>query len=297
MRITNRMIARNLLASINSNRSLASKLQLDLTTTKKIRRPSDDPSGVVQIQKFKTQIGRNEQYQRNINQISGFLTSSAAAVDRATDLLERAKEIAIQGTSETIDAAARAAMAKDVDNLIDNMVELGNTTYNGRFVFAGTLTSGAAPFSRNGDQVTYNGNEGRIKGKIGAESELAYNKTGTEVFQPSGGVDLFDALITLKQALAADDTDTLQASIDTLDQGIKQTISVSAELGSVQDRLDLTQQTLENEKIRLADFLSRIQDTDVAGTIVNLRTAQNAITTGLRTMAETIQTSLVDFIG
>ncbi len=63
MRITNKMIATNMLSTVQRNRQMMNEAQLNIATTKKVRRPSDDPAGTLQIQQFKILISRNAGYQ------------------------------------------------------------------------------------------------------------------------------------------------------------------------------------------------------------------------------------------
>ena len=297
MRITNKMISRRLLATISANRAMALELQLDLATTKKVRKPSDDPAGVSQIERLKILISRNEQYSKNITQIRGSLSTASSVLDSVTDLLDRAKETAIQGASDTLNVDARQSLAEGINQIIGDVIDLGNTKFDGKSVFAGTLTTGVQTFTRTGDVITYNGNDKTINGIIGFGTQIAYNRTGEDIFNPAGGPDIFGTLIALKQGLESNDTNAIQNSIDELGSAISHTISVSAEFGALLNKLDRTEQLIEGEKIQHADAISKIQDTDVAEAIIMFTRLDSAITAGMKAMAETIQTSLVDFIG
>lgn len=296
MRITNKMIAGNMLSAVQRNLQMMNEAQLNIATTKKVRRPSDDPAGTLQIQQFKVLISRNEQYLKNITQIRGFTTNSEAALQAISDDLETAKSIAIQGGSDTVNAEARQSLAKNIDLLIDNIIDQGNSRFKGRFVFGGTQTTGTKPFTRSGDVITYNGNDADIKSNIGFDTQVTYNKSGADIFSAAGGVDIFGELIALKQSLESNDTNAIQNAIDELGSALDQVTSFSAEFGVIQNRLTLTEQLIETENINFAEFLSKIQDTDIVEEIVNLQILENATTTALRTMAEVIQTSLVDFV-
>jgi len=296
MRITNKMIARNMLSTIQRNQQMRNEAQLNIATTKKVRRPSDDPAGTLQIQQFKILISRNEQYLKNITQIRGFTTNSESALQAVSEQLERAKSIAIQGASDTVSAEARQSLAQTIDQLIDNIIDHGNSRFKGRFVFGGTQTTGTKPFTRSGDVITYNGNDADIKSNIGFETQVTYNKSGADVFAPAGGVDIFAELVALRQGLENNDTNAIQNAVDELGSALDRVTSSSAEFGVIQNRLTLTEHLIETENINLADFLSKIQDTDIVKEIVNLQILENATTAALRTMAGVIQISLVDFV-
>jgi flagellar hook-associated protein 3 FlgL len=297
MRITNQMISKRLLATISANRAMAAELQLNLATGKSLRKPSDDPSGMRQLNRFKVLMSQNEQYSRNITQIRGFVSAEQAAVESVIDFLERTKEIATQAASDTVNDEGRQSLAKNLDQTIDGLLTQANSKFNDRYIFGGTLTKGDAPFSRSGDVVTYGGNEKAIVGQIGSETQIQYAKTGIQVFNPAGGTDIFSVLAALKQGLETNDTNAIQASIDLLSDAISQTVDVAADIGLLSERLNLTEEMIESENIRHAEAISKIQDTDLAETIVNFTNLENAITTGTQALAETIRTSLIDFIG
>jgi flagellar hook-associated protein 3 FlgL len=295
MRITNKMIASNLLSTLARNRSAAAELELDMATTKKVRRPSDDPWGAAQIERYKTLISKNDQYGRNIDHVRGSITASASALDGISEHLAEARQIALQGASGTLNADARQSLAGVVDQMIERTLEQANAKYNNRYLFAGTLTT-TRPYSRNGDTVTYHGNENSFASKVGTDSEVTYNKHGNELFAPAGGTDIMQALIDLKQGLESDDAARIEAAVGTLDSAFRQVTNKTAELGALQSRLDLTEEMLATQNISLAERLSKIQDTDVVEALVQHDILENAITTGLRTMSSTIQTTLADFV-
>lgn len=296
MRVTNKMISQNLLHSLSKNREQAAELQQDIASTKQLRRPSDDPSGLLQLERFKSLQARNEQYLRNVTHITGFVQQSAAALDNIADAIEQARQTAMQGGSDTLSAEARAGLAAQIDNLINTLVDLGNTKFKDKFVFAGTLNVGAAPFTRTGEVVNYAGNNNDLRGKIGFDSEVVYNKTGSDVFNPAAGVDIFKTLADLKAGLEANDSNAIRDAGAELERARSQVLNVSAELGVLQNRLSMTERAIENENVSLQTFISQIQDTDLAEAVVNFQTLENAITAGLRATADVIQTSLVDFI-
>ena len=295
MRITNKMISRNLLATLTKNRQRASELQMDIATSRKVRRPSDDPGAMIQIERINRQISKNDQYTRNINQASGFISASMTAMDSLSEQLGEAREVALQGASGTLNADARASLASVIDQLIENTLDLANTEYNNRHIFAGTLTT-TRPFTRNLDVITYNGNDKPIEGKVGPDSQVNYNMTGSDIFNPAGGTDIFQALIDLKQGLENNDDAQIEAAVGTLDGAYKQVINKTAEIGALQNRLDLTEEMIASKNLSLSERLSEIQDTDVVEALVQHEILENAILTGLKTMSQTIQTTLADFV-
>jgi flagellar hook-associated protein 3 FlgL len=297
MRITNNMISKNLFANVSRARERMADLQTDIATSKKLREPSDDPSGYFRATNFKLLISKNEQYLKNINQISDRNTETIAALDTAVTILTNAKELAVQGASETLDAQARESLAKNIDQMLESLLSVGNTKYNGKFIFGGTQTIGTPPFSRESGTIEYQGNNSTIKNKIGEGVEVAVNKPGTQVFTTDDGVDIFNSLLELKQALEQNDTPAIQNSIGTLDKGIKHLLGVTADFAALQNRVELTEELLQSQNIDLTAFVSQIEDTDLLEATIRFQDAENAYTAGLRAFSELIQTSLMNFIG
>lgn len=297
MRISDKMISQNLFSNVNRVREQMVELQTDLATTKKLRTPSDDPIGYFQVTSFKNQIARNEQYLQNIGRITTRLDETSALLDSAVDFLSEAKSIATQGASETTDAESRSALAAQIEQIMQSVKEIGNAKHNGKFLFGGTDTVGEPPFQESGGGIVYTGNDGKIQNQIGEGLGVIINKTGEEVFQPDGGVDLFDTLQRLKEGLEQNDTAAIQSTIDELGTGTEQLLSVSSEIGALQNRLTLTEDLLTQRNLDMSEFVSSIEDTDVVEASIEFQQTQNAYQFGLRSFSDLVQTNLLNFLG
>src|SRR5690606_4227598 len=78
------------------------------------------------------------------------------ALGHMVDLLHRAQELATQGANFTNNQQGRDAIALEIDEIINQMIQLGNSDIGGKHVFSG-FKSGTPPFSRTGDSVSYAG--------------------------------------------------------------------------------------------------------------------------------------------
>ncbi|MFQ5705972.1 MAG: flagellar hook-associated protein FlgL [bacterium] len=296
MRITDNLINKNFYENISRTRKKMVQLQSDIATTKKVRTPSDDPIGFSRATRFKLLKSRNEQYSKNIQQVSDHVSGALAAIDSAVDIVSHAKELAVQAANGTLEETTRGSIAKEVDQMIESLVTKGNAKHDNRFIFAGTQTLGDPPFVRNGDVIQYNGDDGVIKNTVGDGVEVATNKPGTEVFKPGGGVDIFDSMIAFKQALEQNDVAAIENSIDDLGQSLDHLLTVSADFAGLQNRLDATEELIQSHNLKLTDAASRIEDTDVVKTIIDFQNAQNAYTFALRSFQQLIDTSLINFL-
>jgi len=123
---------------------------------------------------------------------------------------------------------------------------------------------------------------------------MVANVTGTEVFTQS--VDLFQTLISLRDALRADNTPAISATLTGLDAGIGQVSAATGSVGGRIQRLDAAQDILAADLTRTKSLLSRIEDADIADTTLEFQRQQQLFEAALQAGARLIQPSLLDFL-
>jgi flagellar hook-associated protein 3 FlgL len=120
------------------------------------------------------------------------------------------------------------------------------------------------------------------------------NVTGTQAFSQS--VDLFQALITLRDALRANNTAAISGTLTSLKTGISQVTAALGSVGSRIQRVNAVQDTLATDITRLNGLQSRIEDTDMAQTTLDYQQQQTLYQASLAVGARMIQASLLDFL-
>ncbi len=137
-----------------------------------------------------------------------------------------------------------------------------------------------------------------ITGSVNREIEegvvVPVNVSGREVF--SKDVDIFGSLIQLRDALERGDTATISSSIDKIDSSLDQVLGVLGDVGARINRLNFTDQRLEDEILRTSFTLSKIEDTNIAEAILNFETEKSALEAALAAGARIIQPSLINFL-
>jgi len=135
-------VVNNLFKTQSSYNELAEKI----ASLKEINKPSDDPIGMSKVLNLRESAAAVEQYTRNMDACESWLTITESKLTAAGDLLVEAQEIAVSQSTATSSAEARSSEAETVQQLIDEMLSLANSTYDGRYIFSGTKT-GETPFS------------------------------------------------------------------------------------------------------------------------------------------------------
>lgn len=177
MRITNRYMANGVLNSIQHNLGGLARSQEQIATSKRLLRPSDDPNVMSQFMAIKATLSYNQQYDRNLDDGLSYLDMNDAAMGTLGDVLSKANEYAIQAANDTYSPEDRVALAEQIDKMIDQVVDLGNSTVGGKYIYAGTKNS-RPPFIRVGDKITFNGDTNGVYREVSAGTDYRIDAPG-----------------------------------------------------------------------------------------------------------------------
>ena len=140
MRITNGMMVTNMLRDITRNQERMDALNRNLSTGKKFLKPSDDPLGVSKSLRLSTDISTMAQFKRNVEDSQSWLATTETATDNMIEILQKVRELTVQGANETNSSTERGAIATEIGQLKDQLINIGNTSYAGSYIFSGYKT-------------------------------------------------------------------------------------------------------------------------------------------------------------
>jgi flagellar hook-associated protein 3 FlgL len=140
MRITTNQIIRNMQTIINDRYADLADLQETSATGKRLRKPSDQPQDVANDLKLKTTLAGLSQYNKNLDDGLGFMKTTDTSMSGMNDLLQRMRELAVRGSSDTITSTERVYFNSEVEQLSRQLIALVNTQFKGDYIFGGTQT-------------------------------------------------------------------------------------------------------------------------------------------------------------
>ena len=140
MRVTNNMIVDRMINTLNQNLERMDRLQNQLSTGKKISMPSDDPIIASRALKFRTDIAEIGQFKKNVDDASSWADVTESTLGSTGDVLQRARELAVQASTGTSSNQSDAAVSQEAQQLYQELIRLSNTSYAGRFIFSGYKT-------------------------------------------------------------------------------------------------------------------------------------------------------------
>jgi len=278
------------------------QLQNQLSSGQRISKPSDDPVGIQNAMRLKSNISGVEQWKNNANAAIDYMNTTDSTLGDMTSMLQRVRELAVQGANGTLGTDDRNAVANEVDQISDQLHLMANTQVGSKYIFSGTATDKALqiqdPVTKIWSSQTSAGNDQEVKFEVGNNVNIPISVNGNNLFGdtatiPSG---IFTTLSALSKALKANDSTSINNAIGSVDANINNVIALRSDLGARVNRMTSIQSQLDSTSINLQQNLSSIQDADMAKTITDFTNQQNVYKAALSVGAKIIQPSLVDFM-
>jgi len=169
--------------SILNQQAKLNQTQLQLATGKKVLKPSDDPAVATQLLNLSSLKANNLQYDRNINTALNELELQESVLASSGNVLQRVRELVIQANNATQSPQTREAIADEISNLANELLQLANTkSPSGEYIFAG-YNSRTPAFAKSGADFVYQGDQGQRLLQVSEDTQLAVRDNGADVFQ------------------------------------------------------------------------------------------------------------------
>jgi flagellar hook-associated protein 3 FlgL len=296
-RITESMTGRRLLADLNSSTSLVSKYQRQISSGRRIEKPSDDPLAAHTAMRLRSELEGLANHQRSIADAKGWLDSTEAALNGMTEIAQKARELALQGSNGTMAQTDRNKIADEIDQLIQTAKSTANASYGGRYVFSGTMTD--TPPYVAGAVDTWQGDAGgNVYRTVGNGQTIAVNVRGEDILG-NGGADgrLLSTLRSLSNNLRTGNVAGIQTSnLGALTTNLEQITSARGVIGALTNRIESADARLAQMEEATTSLLSDAEDTDIAKALIQLSTQQSVYQAALKSGQTLIQPSLLDFL-
>ncbi len=179
-RITNQILVSNIIKNLRDNMERLDTLSNQLSTGKRVTKPSDDPLAASRGIFYRRVIRENDQFKLNVDDASAFLSSTSVTLEDVRTALRNARNIALQGANDASNMP-NETMATQVGSIFDNILHLANEAHDGKYIFAGDKIK-AMPFANNGGIVSFIGDNSKRKVETALGVTVNSNITGEEQF-------------------------------------------------------------------------------------------------------------------
>ncbi len=332
MRVTQNSIVEQYQFNLQRLQEQITRTNLHISTGKAFVSPAEAPLRAVDVKHVETRIQQNLRYKTNIEKGITELDIYEFALENFSANLRKAKSIA-EAALSPVNYDKPKVLGEQIRRILDDLIEIANYQHNGRFLFAGTLTTKDAitptapattrlPFelvtdptaattnNPEGLQVHFKGNfkarsvqvSANVQERINSLANDAFGDNGTRVFEIL--VDIYNTLTYQRDGTERSDTGTLdvqdarrlQSLITQLADHLDLLHKENGRVGGVRLRLETQLRQITYENTRLNELKSIRGDADIAKEAINLTRFQTSLGYTLQVGARLLQTTLFDFL-
>jgi flagellar hook-associated protein 3 FlgL len=318
--------------ALNRTKEKMENLQMKGTTLKTISRPSDNPLSNVEALSLTSTTNDNNQYAKNADFALLNLSVTEKSVEELTDIVSKAKEIAIAQSSDFFNADVRKNVANEIQQLYNQSLAIANKKVGIKHLFSGynTLT---VPFDNKG---SYKGDSGHITLEISRDFYVPINLTGDEVFfsdedaaavespleqfkqfdkTPTGLTrdlasenlppaesgfknrdNIFAQLQALVSGLENNDSKMIQGLLEKFDDTVSRLVTLRTKIGSISNSVESAKTMMEKENIDHTSRRSNLLDADVADLFSDINKQQAILKTTYQASQGAMNQTLMDFL-
>lgn len=267
--------------------------QLKVSTGKRFTRMDQDPTGARVVLDARRLQSRLTQLDGNLSRAKGVLGFTDSTLGEMSQLVSRARTLAVQGASDTQTQTTRDAIAAEVASLQSRLLDQANARGpQGEYLFAGQKLD-VKPFEASAGALVYHGDAGPREAEVRPGETMRLNLTGGDTLIS----DTYNALESLRRHLMSgstgeisrDDLNALQGSLDRLGNARSE---IGAKLQEVTTLKDQHQRRIDD----LTERISDAEDVDLADAMMELASAETAYQAALQVTARGFNLSLMDFI-
>lgn len=226
-----------------------------LSSGEKINKAGDDAAGLAISEKMRSQIRGLQRASTNISDGISFLQTTEGYTNEITDILQRIRELSVQGANGFYSDEDRSQINTEVNQLVDEIDRVSDSAqYNGLNILTGRFAETGISF-----QVGANMDQ-NVEVKIGALDATTLGLRGSQ-----DGAN----------AISVDTQENANMAIGVVDEALKAVLTTRANLGAYQNRFETAQKGVDIAAENLTSAESRIRDTDMAEEMVEY--AKNSI--------------------
>ncbi len=285
----------DLLAALNQTELEAQQAELQISTGRSVNVPSDNPTAAALLVENNDQATFTSGYLKEISSVQGQLSTGSSTLNSFNTSLQQALSLGIEAANGTASAADQAAIVVQLQGIQSQLVSLANTTYQGKYVFAGTKTN-AAPYVVDGSSpsgVDYVGNTGVNNVSIGSGYNLAVNVPGSQLFS-AGGNDVFLAINNLIQAVQTNSG--IGTAVNALSSASSYLSTQTVFYGNATDQTQTETTYLNTAQLQISQQQNTLGAANIVSAATDLSQAQTDSQAAIDALGKLSQNNLFNYI-
>ncbi|GIV64394.1 MAG: flagellar hook-associated protein FlgL [Chloroflexota bacterium] len=269
MRVTHQGMINHTISHLTSNMEQISRLQSKIASGKKNLSPSEDPVNTSQSLTMQSTLNNLQAYRSTTELAGEWMDASDYSLEQLQAIGVRAVGLITRGLSDTMGSDERQhALATEIDGMIAQVVQIGNTTHKGDYIFAGFQIHTQPFVMTDPNTLVYQGDNGLLQRAIAPGQSVVINISAESVFRP-----LIESLVAARNALQAAnfDRNALQTAFDQLESALNTVDAQRTGLGARMRQVKAASDGIDKTEIELNSLLSKREDLNMAEAITLLR--------------------------
>ena len=291
-RVTNLTMSANALRTLQTQQSRLSELQDKATTLNKISRPSDDPAATAKALETRSLLAATAQYGRNIDDGNTWLTAADSALEQATNVMHRIKDLTVLAGNGSLNQSGKDAIALELEALNKDLVSVANSKHLGRNIFAGS-SDAASGLQLRTPPVFQGAGISPVERRISATQTVRVDADGGAIFGSDAG-SVFATVANIAAQLRSGGDITSQLA--PLETSFKNIVNGRAEIGTRQAQLERAGTVNTELEATLDAQRTGIEKADLGSVIMDLKLQETNYQVALAATARVLQPTLMDFL-
>lgn len=280
----------------NTSQALNTAVQ-QLSSGLSVSAPSDNPYAAAANALSLASSSNVDRYTKNADTVLNQVQVADSTLSSVVGQLTHAISLGTEGADSSMNATDRTAVVTQLQGVLQQVVSLANTKYNGNNLFAGTSTTASAfvADAASSTGYTYQGDSGVNQSAIGDRLSVATNVPGNQIFT-SGNGNALASLAQLITAVRAGDASGAATAISGINAALSQVSQQRAVYAGTATQINAQESYLSQESITLTSQQQSLTGVDTTTAIQNLTQAQTAHTALLAAAAKLLPTSLLNYL-
>jgi flagellar hook-associated protein 3 FlgL len=267
------------LANVDRIESRLQNVSQQLSSGLRITQASDDPDEIAPLLQLRADLASNTQATSNLGMAQTDAQAADTALGSAIQLMDQASTLGAQGAGSTTAASTRQSLASQVESVLDQMVQISQTTVQGRFIFSGDADDAPAyqvdlSAPEGVDQLASSASTRQIEDPAGGS--FAASLTAQEIFDSTNADgstasgNVFTALNSLRLGLLNNDSGQITSAIALVASATDHLNVEESFYGNVEQRITAATNYAATNDTALQTQVGQIQDADAVSAAMEL---------------------------
>ncbi|MEP7305632.1 MAG: flagellin [Acidobacteriota bacterium] len=296
MRVTFSQSFRNAASDTNLAAEQLAAAQRQVSSGKRINKPSDDPAGANSAIAGHAAIGAIDAYTQTADSTTSRLTVVDSMLSDIINKITAAQTAAASARGSVTSQSQRDAAAANLQGISDALLADFNAQFHGSYLFSGSKATTSPYKLVAGTVSSYQGNATPVSVDLGQGRTAQTSFDGSTIAQGSDPSSIFTVLSNLVTAAKSGDNVGLGQGLDALERALSRTTLAQTQVGSSFAALDDVRARLNTERVGITAQLSITEDANMASAITNMSQADTAYRAALAAFGRIGSVSLMDYL-